>query len=109
MSERNAFLEVIGYDPQAKILDTLITGRRIDYTATGIINASEIGRATFYTVFPKMLKQNIATTTRKIGNIQLYTINQKNPTVQQLIKLHQQILRQVLEKHKTTLEEPIPA
>lgn len=108
MGERNAFLEIIGYDPQAKILDTLITGRRIDYTATGIIKAAEIGRATFYTVLPKMLKQNIITTTRKIGNIKLYTINQKNPTVQQLIKLHQQVLRQVLEKHKT-LEEPIPA
>ena len=108
MDEKNAFLEVIGHDPRAKILDALITGRRLDYSATGIIRAADIARATFYNVFPRMLKQNLVIATRKIGNIQLYIINQKSPVVQQLIKLHQQVLRQVLEKHKVELE-PISA
>ena len=108
MDEKNAFLEVVGHDPQAKILDALITGRRLDYSATGIIRAADVARATFYNVFPRILKQGLVTATRKVGNIQLYTINQKSPIVQQLIKLHQQALRQVLEKHKAELE-PISA
>ena len=105
MKEKNAFLDVLGYSPQAKILDVLITGRRLEYSATGIIRAADIGRATFYKIFPPLLKQHIILPTKKIGNIQLYTINQKNPTAQQLIKLHAQILRGILEKyHSTELE-----
>lgn len=104
MPEKNAFLSVVGYAPRAKILDVLITGRRLDYSATGIIRAAEIGRATFYKIFPILHKQGLVTLTRKIGNIQLYTINQQNPTVQQLIKLHQQVLRSVLENYKTDIK-----
>ena len=108
MNKKNAFLDVIGHDPQAKILDALITGRRLDYSATGIIRAAEIGRATFYKIFPKLRKQGFVITTRKVGNIQLYTINQKNPTVQQLIKLHQHVLREVIKTHKEKMLEAIP-
>ncbi len=108
MKEKNAFLDVLGYNPQAKILDVLITGRRLEYSASGIIRAADIGRATFYMLFPQLLKQNLILPTKKIGNIQLYTINQKNPTVQQLIKLHNQILRSVFEKHKVEIK-PVEA
>ena len=107
MIEKNAFLEVLGYSPRTKILDALLTGRRLDYTATGIIRAADVARATFYKVFPQLLKQGIVHATRKIGNIQLYTINQQNPAVQQLIKMHQQVLHNVLEKY--TAKELIPA
>ncbi len=100
MTDKNAFLDVIGHNPQAKIFDALITGRRLDYSATGIIRATGIGRATFYRIFPKLLKQGLISSTKKIGNIQLYTINQQNPIIQQLIKLHNQVLRSILEKHK---------
>jgi len=107
MREKNAFLDVLGYNPQAKILDVLITGRRLEYSATGIIRAADIGRATFYKIFPQLLKQSLILPTKKIGNIQLYTINQKNPTVQHLIKLHFQILKGILDKHKhTEIETP---
>jgi len=107
MSEKNAFLDVLGYNPQAKILDVLITGRRLEYSATGIIRAADIGRATFYKIFPHLIKQSLILITKKIGNIQLYTINQKNPTVQHLIKLHGQILKGILEQHKQTeIETP---
>ncbi|MBS3148549.1 hypothetical protein J4219_06685 [Candidatus Woesearchaeota archaeon] len=107
MNEKNAFLDVLGYNPQAKILDVLITGRRLEYSATGIIRAAEIGRATFYKIFPHVLKQSLILSTKKIGNIQLYTINQKNPTVQQLIKLHCQIIKGIIEQHKfTEIETP---
>lgn len=104
MAEKNAFLDVIGYSPQAKILDLLITGRRLEYSATGIIRGAEIGRATFYKLFTRLLKQGFIVQTQKIGNIQLYTINQKNPTIQQLIKLHNQVLKEILEKHMLRVE-----
>ena len=104
MDEANAFLDIIGHSPQAKLLDVLITGRRLDYSATGIIRAAEIGRATFYEVFPQLIKQELVTLTRKIGNIQLYTINQKNPIVQNLIKLHSQAIKQEIQKHFVEVE-----
>ena len=100
MVEKNVFLDVIGYNPRTKILDVLITGRKLDYSATGIIRAADIGRATFYDVFPQLLKQGLVLFTQKIGNIQLYTINQKSLVVQQLIKLHNLVLREVLEKYE---------
>ncbi len=105
MADKNLFLDIVGQSPQAKILDVLITGRRLDYSATGIINAASVGRATFYKVFPKLLKQGIIVTTRKIGNIQLYTINQKNIIVQGFIKLHQQIIMSVIDKYKKESKE----
>ncbi len=107
MTDKNAFLDIIGHNPQAKIFDALITGRRLDYSATGIIRATGIGRATFYRLFPKLLKQALILQTRKIGNIQLYTINQQNPIIQQLIKLHNQVLKSILQKHKTAQVEAI--
>lgn len=99
MTDKNAFLDVVGNSPQAKILDVLITGRRLDYSATGIIRAADIGRATFYQIFPKLLKQGLVRTTRKLGNMQLYTINENNAIALALIKIHQHILMTVLEKH----------
>ncbi len=100
MKEKSAFLDVLGCSPQARVLDALITGRRLEFSATGIIRAADIGRATFYKIFPRLLEQGLILQTKKIGNIQLYTINQKNLTVQRLIKLHSQILKEVIEKHK---------
>lgn len=109
MEEKNAFLDVLGYSPQARIIDILITGRRLEYSATGIIQGADVGRATFYKIFPQLLKQGLIVQTKKIGNIQLYAINQKNSIVQYLIKLHNKILEVVLEKRKLgeikTLEE----
>ncbi len=102
MNETNAFLDVIGYSPQAKILDVLITGSGLEYSATGIIRASEIARASFYKVFPQMLKKQLIIATKKIGNIQLYKINQKNPSVQFLMQLYKQALKDVLQKYKAT-------
>jgi len=105
MSDKNAFLEVIGDSPQAKILDVLITGREFDYSPTGIIRAADIGRATFYKVFPKLFKAQFIITTRKLGNIQLYKINKENPKMLALINLHQQIILAVLNKYKKETEQ----
>ena len=104
MIDKNSFLNVIGDSPQARILDALITGRRLEYSATGIIRAADIGRATFYKVFPKLVKQALIMPTKKIGNMQLYTINQENSTVQALIKLHQHIIMSTLKKYKNKSE-----
>lgn len=105
MSEKNAFLDVVGYSPQAKILDVLITGREFDYSPTGIIRGADIGRATFYQVFPKLLKAQFVIKTRKLGNIQLYKINKKHPIMLALIELHKQIIMSILKNYPKESEQ----
>ncbi len=99
MTENDAFLDIVGYSPQMKIMGALLTGRGLDYSATGIINAAEVGRATFYAIFPKLLKQELVVATRKVGNIQLYALNEKNPAVRHLMNLYKQALKGVIDKY----------
>lgn len=105
MVENDAFLDIVGYSPQMKIMGAFITGRDLDYSATGIINAAEVGRATFYAVFPHILKQGLAVPTRKVGNIQLYTLNHRNPAIKHLMNLYKQALKGVIDKYLPAQEK----
>lgn len=86
-------LHVIGDTIENRVIDFLIEGRGIDYTKKDIADNCDISRPTLYKVFPKMLKEGIIKPTRKIGRVQLYSLNTDNEKVKALLELETILLK----------------
>ncbi len=91
-------LETIGDTIENRIIDFLIEGRGIDYTKKDIADNCDISRPTLYKIFPKLVKNGIIKPTRKIGRVQLYTLNTENGRVKALLKLEALLLKESFEE-----------
>lgn len=87
------FTEYLGNNPQTRVLDMLITGRELEYSITDISSSAEIGRATFYRMLKRLLRDKVIMKGQKIGHIQLYRINLKNPNVIAIVDLYDKMLK----------------
>lgn len=96
--DKSMLLETIGDTIENRIVDFLIGGINLDYAKTDIADNCEISRPTLYKVFPKLLKEGIIRPTRKIGIIQLYSINKENERVKALLKLEEYLLKKSFEE-----------
>ena len=96
--EKTLFVKFLGDSPKIRVLDTLITGRELDYSISDIAEQAGIGRATFYRMIDGLLKNKIILPTRKFGNIQLYKINLNNEFVKELVRLYDHITKVASEK-----------
>src|SRR3989344_1325678 len=85
--EKSVFMEYFGDYPLIRVLDFLILGRDMDYSLTEIAKNAGVGWTAFSELWPSLVQKGIVTFTRKIGNAQLYRLNQKNPWVKELIKM----------------------
>lgn len=86
-------LKVIGDAIENRIVDFMIEGRGIDYTKKDIADGCDISRPTLYKIFPKLLKDGTIKPTRKIGRVQLYSLNEENDKVKALIELETILLK----------------
>jgi predicted transcriptional regulator len=106
MEEKSVFVEYFGDYPLIKVLDFLMLSRDMDYSMTEIAKNSNIGWTAFSEIWPDLVKKEIVTFTRKIGNAKLYKLNTKNPWVKELIKMDSVITKleneKVLSKKVTT-------
>ncbi|MBI2578805.1 MAG: winged helix-turn-helix transcriptional regulator [Candidatus Aenigmarchaeota archaeon] len=93
MEEKSILLEVIGDTMENRIIDFLIEGVGIDYTKKDIAGGCDISRPTLYKILPKLIKQGIIKPTRKIGRVQMYSLNAENEKVKALIKLEEFLLK----------------
>ncbi|MFA4819458.1 MAG: hypothetical protein WC613_00695 [Candidatus Aenigmatarchaeota archaeon] len=91
--EKSMLLEVIGDSIENRILDFLIEGVGIDYTKKDIADNCKISRPTLYKIFPELIKNKIIKPTRKIGRVQLYSLNTDNGRAKSLIKLEEILLK----------------
>ncbi|MEK6964262.1 MAG: hypothetical protein AABX70_07595 [Nanoarchaeota archaeon] len=96
--EKSAFMEYLGDYPLIRVLDFLILGRDMDYSLTEIAKNAGVGWTAFSELWPRLIQKEIVTFTRKIGNAQLYRLNQKNPWVKELIKMDNVITQIETEK-----------
>jgi hypothetical protein len=87
MEEKSVFVEYFGDYPLIRVLDFLILGRNLDYSMTEIARNAGIGWTSFSEIWPDLVKKDIVTYTRKIGNARLYKLNMDNPWVKQLIEM----------------------
>ena len=91
--EKSMLLEVIGDTIENRIIDFMIEGAGIDYTKKDIADNCGISRPTLYKIFPGLIKNNIIKPTRKIGRVQLYSLNTENERAKSLIKLEEILLK----------------
>ena len=91
-------LEVIGDTVENRIIDFLIEGIKLDYTKKEIADNCDISRPTLYKVFPKLIKEGVAKPTKKIGRIQLYSLNTENDKVKALLKLDGFLIKKSFEE-----------
>ncbi len=91
-------LEVIGDTVENRIIDFLIEGIGLDYTKKDIADNCGISWPTLYKIFPALIKSGVAKPTRKIGRVQLYSINTENEKVKALLKLEEFLLKKSFEE-----------
>jgi len=92
--EKSMLLEVIGDTPENRVIDFLIEGRGIDYSKTDIAEGCELSRPTIYKLLPGLIKNGVVRIKRKLGQITLYQLDEKNDRVKALIKLEEILLKE---------------
>jgi DNA-binding MarR family transcriptional regulator len=98
MEEETILTHLLGSTPKVKIIDLLLIGKELDYSITDMAEAAGVGRATIYRMLDDMLKKEIIKKTRKLGRIQLYQINMKNPSVAVLWEMLKKLMKIYSEK-----------
>ena len=99
MKQLTIFRETLGNTPIIRVLDFLIEGRGLDYSLSDIAENSNIGWTTLHRIWGRLLKTGMVKQTREIGRAKLFKLNEENPTVKELIKFYDTLLRQHTEKH----------
>jgi DNA-binding transcriptional ArsR family regulator len=92
--EKSMLLEVIGDSPENRVIDFLMEGKGIDYSITDIAEGCEVSRPTIYKILPKLIKKGVVKTTRKIGRITLYRLDEQNEKVKALLTLEGILLKE---------------
>jgi DNA-binding transcriptional ArsR family regulator len=92
--EKSMLLEVIGDSPENRAIDFLMEGKGIDYSITDIAEGCAVSRPTVYKILPKLMKEGVVTTGRKIGRITLYRLDEQNEKVRALMKLEEILLKE---------------
>ena len=114
MGEESAFRRVFGSSPMIKVLDFLLAERGLyDYTLSDISVNSGVSWSSLHRIFPELVEIGIVEQTRAIANAKLYRLNEKNPLVQELIRMDEKIsdyfIQKEMETQKAELKHPIPA
>ena len=105
--EKSMLLEVIGDTPENRVIDFLIEGRGIDYSKTDIAEGCELSRPTIYKLLPGLIKNGVVRIKRKLGQITLYQLDEKNDRVKALIKLEEILLKESFDAVES--KEAVPA
>lgn len=93
-SEESLLIQTLGKNPKLRILDFLLDNRLFDFSKKEIIDNTEMSKATFYKYWPEIEEKGLVKKNRKYGKTVLYTINEDNPVVKELIELDEKIMEQ---------------
>lgn len=95
---------LFGESPEAKLWDFLL-GTAADFTKKELAEGAGIARATLYKVLEKFLKWEILIRTRKIGNVELYKLNEKSPLVKAIHNFNNKLIDIITEEELEKLEK----
>ncbi|OHA82043.1 MAG: hypothetical protein A2675_02815 [Candidatus Yonathbacteria bacterium RIFCSPHIGHO2_01_FULL_51_10] len=84
----SVFIDTFGNTPYIRVLEMLLLGRGLDYSISDIARRAKVTRVTFYKMLDKLKKEEIIIPTRRLGNMQLYTLNVKNPVVKEILRVY---------------------
>ncbi len=96
MTERSAFLELVGDTPFTRLLDFFITGRNFDYTLTDLSKKAGVSWTTLNRIFPKLLERGMVVQVRQVGMAKLYKLNMDNMLVLKMVELYNAVLAEKL-------------
>lgn len=103
-SKESEVLEgLFGESPEAKLWDFLL-GTTTDFTKKELAEGAEIARATLYKILKKFLKWEILVRTRKIGNVELYKLNEETPLVKAVHNFNNKLIDVITEEELEKLE-----
>lgn len=91
------FIQYLGDSAQLRIIDFFLDSVS-DYSKKEIVENVGISKTTFYKVWPMLEKFEIFISTRKFGNVQLYSLNKKSIIVKQFLSLDSALSRQAMSK-----------
>ena len=86
------FRKALGDTPKIRVLEFLIEGRELDYSISDIAEGAEIGRTTLFRIWEDLIKTQMITPTRQIGNAKLYKLNLDNIFVKKLTEIFDSII-----------------
>jgi len=78
--EETPLQALFGTHPQVKVIETLMLHSDFEYNLTELAESSEVSRSTVFGLRDKLLHYKIIRPTKKVGRIQLYTLDTKSPT-----------------------------
>lgn len=88
------FRKTLGDTPKIRVLEFLIEGRELDYSISDIAEGAEIGRTTLFRIWDDLIKTQMITPTRQIGNAKLYKLNLNNIFIKKLTEIFDSIILQ---------------
>ena len=98
MTEKSAFLDLVGDTPFTRLVDFLITGRNFDYTLTDLAKKGGVSWTTLNRIFPKLLAQGMVVQVRQVGMAKLYKLNMENMLVVKMVDLYHSVLAEKLKR-----------
>ena len=105
-TKKSLFIELFGDSPTIRVLDYLLTERKLDFSISDMARNAEIGRATLYRIWDELVRNEIIIPTRTIGKSKLYKLNLQNPKIKKLIEIDDILILEELknkaekQKHK---------
>ena len=98
MKEESIFVEYFGDSPLVRIMNFLILGKDFDYSMTEIAQGAGVGWTSFTRAWKRLLENNAVVKTRTIGKTKLSKLNAVDPTIQKLVVLHWEIIKEETNK-----------
>lgn len=96
--EKSIFIRTFGDYPLIKVLDFLIYSRDFDYPLTEIAENSDVNYQTLKKIWKQLEENKFVVKTRRIGNAEMYKINEDNEIIKRLISLNKFICEKFAEK-----------
>lgn len=98
--------QIMGEYPQVRVIEILITHPWSKYTKKDLAEASGISRSTLYRLLDKLETYQIIKPTRKIGNTQLYKLNQESSTTKAIMTFNKELVKIETEKQISAEKHP---
>lgn len=93
------FVNVLGSNPNNRILDFFIENNRTSWALTEVASHSRVAYPSVKLIVPRLLDKQIIKIDKKVGRIKFYTINTDNPISRKLGELRKIINRFEIENY----------
>ncbi len=93
--DKSVLLQLFGYRPFIKVLDTLMDHPNYDYTKKELAEVNDISRPTLYKIWPRLKKFDLIEPTRKIGNTQMFQLNTDSSMVEKLYRFEKELQEEI--------------